>query len=89
MTLADVAPLVGIIDPVLPTVYGKPGCVQCRATTRWMEARGVRFAYVDVTEDQEAYERVTSLGYKQVPVVEVGSEHWSGFNPGRLEVLNG
>ncbi|MGI3163507.1 glutaredoxin-like protein NrdH [Pseudooceanicola sp. 200-1SW] len=69
------------------TVYSKPACVQCTATTRALEARGIDYAVVDLTEDAEAMTRVTEMGYRQAPVVIAGEEHWSGFRPdliGRL-----
>ncbi|TCO69467.1 glutaredoxin-like protein NrdH [Rhodovulum euryhalinum] len=69
------------------TVYYKPACVQCTATTRALEARGLSFEVIDLTEDDAALSRVTGLGYRQVPVVIAGEDHWAGFRPdliGRL-----
>ncbi|HEY0214060.1 MAG TPA: glutaredoxin-like protein NrdH [Paenirhodobacter sp.] len=69
------------------TVYSKPACVQCTATTRALEARGLTFEVVDLTQDSEAMEKVVSLGYRQAPVVVAGEAHWAGFRPdmiGRL-----
>lgn len=63
------------------TVYSKPACVQCTATTRALEAKGIDFDVVDLTEDDDAMERVTDLGYRQAPVVIAGDAHWSGFRP--------
>ncbi|MEC7668421.1 MAG: glutaredoxin-like protein NrdH [Pseudomonadota bacterium] len=63
------------------TVYSKPACVQCTATTRALEAKGIEFDVVDLTEDDDAMERVTDLGYRQAPVVIAGDAHWSGFRP--------
>lgn len=69
------------------TVYSKPACVQCTATTRALEARGLDFRVIDLTQDDDAFARVSDLGYRQVPVVIAGDEHWAGFRPdliGRL-----
>lgn len=69
------------------TVYSKPACVQCTATTRALEARGLDFEVVDLTEDAAAMEMVQELGYRQAPVVIAGEDHWAGFRPdmiGRL-----
>ncbi|WP_425051228.1 glutaredoxin-like protein NrdH [Psychromarinibacter sp. S121] len=69
------------------TVYSKPACVQCTATTRALEARGIDFDIVDLTEDADAMEMVQGLGYRQAPVVVAGEDHWAGFRPdmiGRL-----
>ena len=69
------------------TVYSKPACVQCTATTRALEARGLDYQVIDLTEDDDAMTQVSELGYRQVPVVIAGEEHWAGFRPdliGRL-----
>ncbi|MBL4916827.1 glutaredoxin-like protein NrdH [Szabonella alba] len=69
------------------TVYSKPACVQCTATTRALDAKGIVYSLIDLTEDADAMERVTSLGYRQAPVVVAGESHWAGFRPdmiGRL-----
>ena len=69
------------------TVYSKPACVQCTATTRALDARGLSYDVIDLTEDAQAMERVTALGYRQAPVVIAGEAHWAGFRPdmiGRL-----
>lgn len=69
------------------TVYSKPACVQCTATTRALDARGLPYELIDLTEDAAAMERVQEMGYRQAPVVVVGDDHWAGFRPdmiGRL-----
>lgn len=69
------------------TVYSKPACVQCTATTRALDAKGLAYRIIDLTEDDAAMELVTSLGYRQAPVVVAGESHWAGFRPdmiGRL-----
>lgn len=62
-------------------VYSKPACVQCTATTRALDAKGIGYELVDLTTDDEAMERVTALGYRQAPVVIAGDAHWAGFRP--------
>jgi len=69
------------------TVYSKPACVQCTATTRALEARGLAFEVVDLTEDAAAMEMVVSLGYRQAPVVIAGEDHWAGFRPDMISRL--
>lgn len=63
------------------TVYSKPACVQCTATTRALEAKGISFDLVDLTKDAAAMEMVQGLGYRQAPVVVAGEDHWAGFRP--------
>jgi glutaredoxin-like protein NrdH len=69
------------------TVYSKPACVQCTATTRALAAKGLSYELVDLTLDEAAMERVTGLGYRQVPVVMAGDDHWAGFRPDKIAAL--
>jgi glutaredoxin-like protein NrdH len=69
------------------TVYSKPACVQCTATTRALDRQGVHYTVIDVSEDAEALEVVQGLGYRQVPVVIAGAQHWAGFRPDIISAL--
>ena len=69
------------------TVYSKPNCVQCNATYRALDKAGLDYRTVDVSVDDEALNRVKSLGYAQAPVVVVGADHWSGFRPDKIKAL--
>lgn len=69
------------------TVYSKPSCVQCNATYRALERKGVDYLVVDLSQDQEAFEMVRGLGYMQVPVVVAGDRHWAGFRPDMISAL--
>jgi glutaredoxin-like protein NrdH len=69
------------------TVYSKPACVQCTATTRALDRKGIAYEIVDISEDAEAYARVTEMGYRQVPVVVAGDAHWAGFRPDMIGAL--
>ena len=40
------------------TVYSKPACVQCTATTRALDARGIAYQLVDLTQDAVAMAQV-------------------------------
>lgn len=70
------------------TVYSQPACVQCTATTRALDARGIPYDLVNLTEDQAALELVTSMGYRQAPVVIAGEKHWAGFRPDMIGQLS-
>ena len=48
---------------------------------------GICYQVLDVTQDAEAHARITALGYRQVPVVLSGEEHWSGFRPDRIAAI--
>lgn len=68
-------------------VYTKPSCVQCNATYRALDAKGIRYEIKDMTEDAEALEMAKALGYMQAPVVIAGEDHWSGFRPDKIGEL--
>ncbi len=69
------------------TVYTKSGCVQCNATYRKLDATGIEYTVINVEEDADALEYIKSLGHLQAPVVVAGEDHWSGFNPGKIDAL--
>ena len=69
------------------TLFSKPNCPQCTMTARTLDRQGLTYSVVDVSADAEAAAKVQAWGYRQVPVVQVGDEHWSGFRPDRLAAL--
>ena len=71
-----------------PLVYSKPSCVQCTATYRALDNKGINYQVIDVSADAEAAEYVKGLGYMQAPVVVTDDEHWSGFRPDKIEALS-
>lgn len=69
------------------TVYTKPSCVQCNATYRALDSKGIDYEILDLTEDEKALEMVKSLGYMQAPVVITDDDHWAGFRPDKIASL--
>ena len=69
------------------TVYTKDRCVQCNATYRALDAKGIAFEKVNVETDATALESVLAMGYQQAPVVVAGDDHWSGFRPDKIDAL--
>lgn len=69
------------------TVYSKPSCVQCNATYRALDAKGIEYEVTDVSQDADALEQVKELGYMQAPVVIADEDHWSGFRPDKIDEL--
>lgn len=64
------------------TVYSKPACVQCTAVKRQLKKLNLEYTEVDISQDSEAKSHVESLGYLQVPVVDMGNgETFSGYRP--------
>ena len=69
------------------TVYSKPACVQCTATTRELNKRGLPFEVVDMSQDAEALDKVKGMGFQQAPVVIAGEVSWSGFRPDKIKYV--
>jgi glutaredoxin-like protein NrdH len=69
------------------TVYTKPSCVQCNATYRALDSKGIEYEVLDLSVDESALERVKGLGYQQAPVVITDEDHWSGFRPDKISEL--
>ena len=69
------------------TVYTKPACVQCNMTYRALDKLGVEYQTVDITEDAQALDLIKRMGYLQAPVVIAGEDHWSGFQPDKINAL--
>jgi len=68
-------------------LYTMPNCPQCNATKKYLERDRIEYSTVDISTDEKAYELVSSLGYKQAPVVVAGDTHWSGFRPDKIASL--
>jgi glutaredoxin-like protein NrdH len=69
-------------------VYSKRNCVQCNATYRRLDEKGVEYRVIDMTEDASALEKVKSLGHLQAPVIVApDGTHWSGFDPNKIDAL--
>lgn len=69
------------------TVYTKPSCVQCDQTKRFLDKGNVSYSTIDITESQEAFDKIISLGFKAAPVVITDNDSWAGFNPSKLAKL--
>ncbi|MGP5342118.1 glutaredoxin-like protein NrdH [Glutamicibacter arilaitensis] len=69
------------------TVYTKPSCVQCNATYRALDEKGISYRTVDISTDMQALDYVRSLGHMQVPVVVTAEDHWSGFRPDKIAAI--
>lgn len=69
------------------TVYTKPACVQCNATYRALDKKGIAYDVVDMSQDPAALERVRGLGFMQAPVVVTETDSWSGSRPDKIAEL--
>ena len=69
-------------------VYTMPNCMPCDMTKKFLTRDNREFSTIDLSTDTQAYEFVTSLGYKQTPVVYVSEDnHWAGFRVDKLAAL--
>lgn len=69
-------------------VYSKPSCVQCTATYRALDSKGIPYRVVDLSENLDALEYVKDFGYGSAPVVVVDDQdHWAGFRPDHIDRL--
>lgn len=69
------------------TIYTRNDCVQCHATKRAMESRGVEFEMVNIDLVPEAADTLREQGFRQLPVVIAGEISWSGFRPDMINRL--
>lgn len=68
-------------------IYSKSQCVQCDATFRALNNKGIDYEVIDVNDNEEALFYIMSLGYRQVPVVVTDKNHWAGFRPDMIHSL--
>ncbi|HDS9358511.1 TPA: glutaredoxin-like protein NrdH [Enterobacter chengduensis] len=69
-------------------IYTRNDCVQCHATKRAMESRGVAFEMVNVDLVPDAADALRAQGFRQLPVVVAGETSWSGFRPDMINRLS-
>ena len=71
------------------TVYTKPACVQCNATYKALDKRGVAYDVVDITENSARDYVDGALGYLQAPGGCREMSTGRGFRPDRIKALGG
>lgn len=69
------------------TVYSKPSCVQCNATYRALDSKGIKYEVRDLTEEPEALAKFKAEGLLQAPVVVTDRETWTGFRPDLIATI--
>lgn len=69
------------------TIYTRNDCMQCHATRRAIESRGLTFELINLDLHPEAAEDLRAQGYRQLPVVVTEQESWSGFRPDMINRL--
>ena len=70
------------------TVYTTPSCPGCMLTKLSLNRHKSPYEVVDLSQDKDAHDYVTSLGYREAPVVVVDENtHWAGFRAERIKQL--
>ncbi|EOE6857145.1 glutaredoxin-like protein NrdH [Cronobacter sakazakii] len=69
------------------TIYTRNDCVQCHATKRALESRGIAFDTINLDEQPEAIDTLRAQDFRQLPVVMTDSLSWSGFRPDMINRL--
>ncbi|ELY6291290.1 glutaredoxin-like protein NrdH [Cronobacter sakazakii] len=69
------------------TIYTRNDCVQCHATKRALESRGIAFDTINLDEQPEAIDTLRAQGFRQLPVVMTDSLSWNGFRPDMINRL--
>lgn len=69
------------------TIYTRNDCVQCHATKRALERRGIAFDTINLDEQPEAIDTLREQGFRQLPVVMADDLSWSGFRPDMINRL--
>lgn len=62
-------------------VWGKPRCVQCQASERDLEAKGIPFETRSLPDHPDMLEHFKAMNMLQAPVVTFEDMIWSGFQP--------
>lgn len=61
-------------------VYGHSQCPYCKDAIRELEKRDESFIYLDVRQDEKAFEEYSQYGYRTVPVIVDGDHLVGGFD---------
>jgi mycoredoxin len=63
------APVTTLPTPDVVTVYGAAWCNDCQRATRYLDATGVEYRYVDLQQDPSAATLLADAGYRAIPVI--------------------
>jgi mycoredoxin len=63
------APVATLPTPDVVTVYGAAWCNDCHRATRYLDAIGIKYRYVDLQQDRSAATLLADAGYRAIPVI--------------------
>lgn len=74
---------------IIVTVYSKPSCVQCNATYRKLDEKGIDYKIEDLTlpENEHLLTEFKNRDLLSAPIVVTPSNEWSGYRPDLIEEL--
>jgi len=67
--------------PPKVTIYTNVGWGPCHRATEYLSQKGVPFTERNVGRDAGAREELMELGLTSLPVILIGAQRLSGFNP--------
>lgn len=72
------------------TIYTTPTCSWCAAAKRFLDEHEIEYTEVDVSEDEDAAERLIRVsGQTGVPVIDIDGEIVVGFDRAHIAELLG
>jgi len=70
-------------------IFTAPGCTSCGRAKAFLKQHGVPFTERNLSMDTGAMEELMALDARRLPVIRVGTEVVSGFDPKQLSGLLG
>ena len=55
-------------------VYSKPNCRNCTMLKMWLDAKGIDYSEVDVTQERSALNKIREAGYSSLPALEINGD---------------
>lgn len=68
-------------------VYTTPNCVQCNATKKHLERRGIDYEVVDLSLNEDKLNEFVSMGMTKAPIVDTGTRIWTGYRPADIDAI--
>lgn len=68
-------------------VYGKPGCIQCKYTSKELDKNHIPHEYHDITLNKADMKIVQKSGRLELPFVVAGEDEWHGFRIDKIRAL--
>jgi len=69
------------------TLWTKASCVQCDATRREFDRRGIIYQVKRLDRSPKAVERFIAMGLTAAPIIESDDRRWSGFRLEKIKSL--